>query len=278
MTTKDAATTVDAMLADPDCIEAIFGALENVIVVLGPDGRIRSINRFGESMSGFSSMEVLGRTFASVFFAPEEVGLLRTALTRLQRGESPVTFESSLVAKSGDRIPVRWSSSIPSRLALHDSPMIFTGVQLPSLTDDSDSLTTGGDSGTSAELVVPSLSTSRTLRTQARDAEEFTGANRRGAVRRPYAYYQRIAPVRNGQLPKRNHFYEALCHNISSKGFAFYAPGIPDYHELIVALGTGARAIYLGAHVMHSTLVTEEAYTYLVGCAYTGRVDGLEDS
>ena len=275
MTPNDAATPVESLLADPNCVEAIFGALESVIVVLGPDGRIRSMNRFGESMSGFSATEILGRTFASVFFAPEEVGLLRTALTRLQRGESPISFESSLVAKSGDRLAVRWSCSVPPRMALHESPMIFTGIQVPNAVEESDAVATR--SSESSDLVIPSLSTSRALTNQNRDEEDFAGTNRRGAVRRPYAYYQRIAPVRDEQLPKLSHFYEALCHNISSKGFAFYAPGIPDYEELVVALGTGDRAIYLRALIMHTTLMSHDAFTYLVGCAYSGRVDNLEE-
>jgi hypothetical protein len=97
-------------------------------------------------------------------------------------------------------------------------------------------------------------------------------ADRRRNERRPFPYKQCLAPMFTGEMPTPEMFREVRCQDLSSQGFSFRTPEIPDYQQLIVAFGKHGNLIYLTAEIVHITPITSEGRDmYLVGCRYIGR-------
>jgi hypothetical protein len=99
------------------------------------------------------------------------------------------------------------------------------------------------------------------------------GDERRTRLRQSYPTVQMIAPYRNGVLPQREDFRPVQCQDLSTGGFSFYFPDLPDFDRLVVALSTSTQSIHLTAAVAHSkATTTSEGTLHLVGCRFLGRV------
>lgn len=100
-----------------------------------------------------------------------------------------------------------------------------------------------------------------------------TGMDRRRAVRRPFNYRQCVAPYRGGELPSKAVFREVSCQDISSTGFSFLSPQLPDFDSLVVALGVSPNLTYMTANIVgRFQLADAPAPLYRIGCRFSGRV------
>jgi diguanylate cyclase (GGDEF)-like protein len=100
-----------------------------------------------------------------------------------------------------------------------------------------------------------------------------TGIDRRCAVRRPFNYRQCVAPYRGGELPSKAVFREVSCQDISSTGFSFLSPQLPDFDSLVVALGVSPNLTYMTANIVgRFQLADAPAPLYRIGCRFSGRV------
>lgn len=100
-----------------------------------------------------------------------------------------------------------------------------------------------------------------------------TGMDRRRAVRRPFNFRQCVAPYRGGELPSKAVFREVSCQDISSTGFSFLSPQLPDFDSLVVALGVSPNLTYMTANIVGRFQVDDSpAPLYRIGCRFSGRV------
>jgi len=68
-------------------------------------GNFTSINRMGETLTGYSREELIGSHIGRVV-APESLAAFLQMMDHMANGVSPATYELELVAKEGGRIPV----------------------------------------------------------------------------------------------------------------------------------------------------------------------------
>jgi hypothetical protein len=99
-------------------------------------------------------------------------------------------------------------------------------------------------------------------------------SERRGRQRRPYPYYQFVAPFRDSQMPPPEAFQQVRCHDISTGGFSYFTPHLPDHDVIVAAFGTAPDFTYLTAQIRYAKRVTQGARAmFQIGCQFLGRID-----
>jgi len=95
----------------------------------------------------------------------------------------------------------------------------------------------------------------------------------RAAPRRAFEYRQRIAPMFGRTMPSQKKFFEVQCKDISASGIGFYMDRSPDFHTLVVELGSPPKERYFLAQVARVAKVQRDGKKqYLVGCRFTGKM------
>jgi len=96
--------------------------------------------------------------------------------------------------------------------------------------------------------------------------------NRRAAARRPFACKQWVAPVFRDETPGEEAYAAVQCRDISTSGFSYVAPFIPQRESISVRLGLPGTWLYLAARVTNCREIdTEEGPRVLVGCQFLSR-------
>lgn len=98
-------------------------------------------------------------------------------------------------------------------------------------------------------------------------------ANGRRAIRRRFSSVQMVAPY-DGTLPDDDMFFQVLCHDISTRGFAYFSATRPMYDHVIVRLtDTQGCTHQLKARVAHwREGYWEKKRQLLIGCEFQERV------
>ena len=97
-------------------------------------------------------------------------------------------------------------------------------------------------------------------------------SERRENERHAYQCVQLIAPYDGVNLPSQIDFCKVQCEDISSNGFAFYSPKIPEMKYVIIALGSLPFHFY-EAEVLHNRPMQRDGeIEYLVGCRLLKRL------
>lgn len=247
------ATTADRKKVEEQLAEerllarTTLDTVDALVLRLDPQGRVRSINRAGQRITGFGTDELRERTIWSVFSLPGEAKSLETALGRLAQGEAAVEHQSVLLTKHSQKHRVAWNYGAVRDEGGRLRAIIATGVVIPEPDHEV------GPDGRS----LPSA-----------------GRDRRTQPRKPYPYEQMLAPLVDGKLPPRDQFKPVSCHDISPGGFSFVAGSPPASDSFVVALGRGPALTYLIAQVAHMTRLEQNGErVYLIGCSYMGRAD-----
>jgi PAS domain S-box-containing protein len=237
--------------------ETLMASTQSLVFTLDSDDRITSLNEACRSISGFSLDELRGRSFMSVFVAPEELGAVRAAIRRGQETATPTKYESYLVAKSGERRRVSWS-----RASLIDSggnieSIVLTGVDVTPRSDVEMASTAAESFGDPEQVAMPA----------------FKGTEQRDGVRRSFPYRQGIAPYVNDKMPEESDYVEVGFRDISAGGVSFLTSDKPDFEQVIIALGSSQNVTLVAAEVMHvDTTQRDGRLMYLVGCRFLRRI------
>lgn len=99
-------------------------------------------------------------------------------------------------------------------------------------------------------------------------------ANGRRAIRRRFSSIQMVAPYDGTSLPDDDMFFQVLCHDISTRGFAYFSATRPMYEHVIVRLtDTQGCTHELKARVAHwREGYWEKKRQLLIGCEFQERV------
>jgi PAS domain S-box-containing protein len=249
---------------------SVLDTIDALVLELGPEGRIRSINRAGLARSGFATEDVRHRPMWSVFCRPEEADALRAALGRLKTENGPIECQSLLVTKQGEKRRIAWTCGPVRDQEGHLQAVIATGIDISDRIEAERRACLASGENTASNAY-----TKETLETiEGSVALVPSGRERRTQPRKPYPYQQLIAPVLGRRLPSRSDFTPVTCHDISPGGFSFMSPTPPESGQYVVALGRGRRLTYVIAQVAHMTRLEQDGERkYLVGCNYVGRAD-----
>jgi diguanylate cyclase (GGDEF)-like protein/PAS domain S-box-containing protein len=89
----------------------LFENATDLVYTADLDGRLRSLNKRGEEISGYTREEALGMTFAQLA-APAYVGLVRQMTARQAVETPPLVYELEIVAKGGRTVPLEVSTRV----------------------------------------------------------------------------------------------------------------------------------------------------------------------
>ena len=96
---------------EPNFIAAVLDTIGAIVVVLDPIGRIVRFNRACETLTGYSSEEVVG-CFRWDFLVPaDQTELVEAALEQLRTGQVPNQAENHWLTKNGSRRLISWSNT-----------------------------------------------------------------------------------------------------------------------------------------------------------------------
>ena len=111
-------------LADArDYNENIIKSMIDTLIVIDPDGKIRSINKAFSDLSGYTETELIGKPVATVF--AEETPLSGTNLKTLIRKGPTRNYNITYKTKTGMKVPVSFSGSVMRQVSCpnHDKPI-----------------------------------------------------------------------------------------------------------------------------------------------------------
>jgi PAS domain S-box-containing protein len=259
----------------------ISAAVDTLVMTLDAQGNVVSLNRACQQATGFSTEEIRGRPFCSVFAVSNEVDMVEGMFRRAVVEKMASHLQSCLFTKQGTRRHMFWSAQpicgengsvravVLSGADLTDQ--LETFAQLHQATTTLDHLRKKLCADVCEENPTPDLLAASCKSTQVdtiRPQDE-----RRRRPRQAYRFGQLIAPVRDLLLPPKQEFFEVVCENISVGGILFYLAAAPDFKDLVVALGKPAFRMYIAARVAWVMEKMSDGRTvYQVGCRFTGRL------
>jgi hypothetical protein len=96
--------------------------------------------------------------------------------------------------------------------------------------------------------------------------------SRRQHDRRPFVCKQWVAPVYRDETPIDDTYAAVECRDISTGGFSYVAPFVPERESISVRLGMPDSWLYLSARVTNCREIdTDDGPRVLVGCQFLGR-------
>jgi PAS domain S-box-containing protein len=91
-------STVMELKSTRDYMEGIVESSADIIITVGPSGRIRTFNKGAEATLGYNRFEVIGKNIEMLFADPNE---RRIAIERLKDTDNVINYETHFLAKDG---------------------------------------------------------------------------------------------------------------------------------------------------------------------------------
>ncbi len=235
--------------------ETLLESSQCVFLELLYDGRIQWCNTLCRDATGFSLEEVQGRPLWSAFLIAEEVTAVQDALRKVQQTGEPISFESFILTKQGDRRRISWLFRPSMRGSAAEPRLLGSGIDLTA---------TAGAAEPGAESELDTAEKAM--------GERRTGRERRRFPRREFPFVQTIAPMLEGETPTLGDFRSVQCRDISPEGFSFMLAHPPSFKELVVALGAQPKQIRVVAEIVHfNRMQYQGREVWIIGCRYVRR-------
>lgn len=116
-------TTLEALKRERDFSTMLIDTTPTVVLVLDPDARIIAMNRFMETLSGYSQDEVQGRDSFDILVPERERPRLREAFAHAVAGEGVRGIVGAIRTRSGEERIIEWYAE-----PLRDDTGQLTGV------------------------------------------------------------------------------------------------------------------------------------------------------
>jgi PAS domain S-box-containing protein len=298
--------TVKVLESERRFTSTMLETIDAIVLVLTPAGRIIRINSAGEHVTGFTGDEVRDRPIWSALLVPGETDALKDLFARLKVGDESLEHESFLLTKQAERRRIQWSFAMLAPADDDGETILATGIDITERRAAEQEVgrlqavevevqqrlqTALEEIETHKSMAERAISTvaAAAFKTAASDSEAdgWSGdsnpfhplpqgprGERRKRPRRSFAYFQRMAATHDGRIPPLRTFRRVQCLDISAGGFSFLSSVTPTDNDYVVALGNPPVVIHVAARLIHVTPTLYEGQPmYLVGCAYTGRLD-----
>ncbi len=122
--------TEDAMRKEASFTSALLNSSGVIFIVLDNAGRIVRFNPAAEQATGCYCDEVCGRTPWDVFIPRDEAAAMRRIFKRLAGGAPPIQAEGALIAKTGERRVISWTSTALTNPTDGVDHVIFSGLDI----------------------------------------------------------------------------------------------------------------------------------------------------
>lgn len=283
-----------------DFRSTVLGMVRAMVLSLDAEGRVTYMNPECERATGYKLEEVRGRSFWSLFVAPEEHQWIQQVFRGSVGNGVPSEFAGALVSKDGSRRQVAWSMKAMasgeiqtlilagSDQTAKESTLTGRAGTRPERALPPNALRQPAPPGTArpVEPAPPGNSPGQAAPSLGAPGSALSpndpapspgppgGREQRSSPRRPYRYRQRVAPMYEGIKPAKRLFFEVECKDISAGGIAFYMNRLPDFETVVLALGKPPTESYFTARVMRVARAEEQGrIRYLVGCRFLGRIN-----
>jgi PAS domain S-box-containing protein len=120
----DSKTAEEELISSQDSYLELFENAHDIIYTHDLSGRLKTLNKAGELLLGYSRQELVGMDFAGLV-APDSRILFREVLDRQIGGEAKTVFELEFVSKQGVRIPIELSTRL---IFQHGRPVGAQGI------------------------------------------------------------------------------------------------------------------------------------------------------
>ncbi|MFY9226597.1 MAG: response regulator [Blastocatellia bacterium] len=102
----------EALRKEKDFVSTIIDTVENLILVLDPQGNIVRINKTLEDLTGHQLKNIKGENVLDLFVIDEEMDNIKSILQLLPLGILPATYESHLIDKDKKKYLISWNNSL----------------------------------------------------------------------------------------------------------------------------------------------------------------------
>lgn len=92
--------------------EDLLGSLQDGIIIVEPDGHIRSINQAAEELTGLSAQMLQGKPFEQIF--PNDRSLRELVLKTMESGRTRTDFDARLTRQDGSQVVISAVASLLS--------------------------------------------------------------------------------------------------------------------------------------------------------------------
>lgn len=106
---EDLSASIESMRA---YYEDLLGSLQDGIIIVEPDGHIRSINQAAEELTGLSAQMLQGKPFEQIF--PNDRSLQELVLKTMESGRTRADFDARLTRQDGSQVVISAVASLLS--------------------------------------------------------------------------------------------------------------------------------------------------------------------
>ena len=131
-----------ALTIERNFVSAILDTISALVLVLDTSGRIVRFNRASETLSGYSSTDLIGRAFPEELFPPEERERAILMFERARSGKLGESREIGWRSKEGRLKSISWTTTSLTNERGEVSFIILTGVDVTGQREAEDALRT----------------------------------------------------------------------------------------------------------------------------------------
>ena len=113
-----------------DFIEAVLNAVDALVVVLNPQGRILNFNQACERVTGYSLVHVKDHCVWELLAPPEEQAAVKALFEALTAGQSATKAKHHWVTRDGEHRLIDWSNTILRNAQGEVEYVIGTGIDI----------------------------------------------------------------------------------------------------------------------------------------------------
>ncbi len=92
--------------------ENIIAEAPSIIITWDDDGRILSINPFGEKITGYSQDELVDGPGWPILISKEQDSKFQEIYQDIKKSDNALNYDGAIITKSGKTIDILWSSKI----------------------------------------------------------------------------------------------------------------------------------------------------------------------
>lgn len=122
--------TEEMLIKERNFISAILETTGALVVIFDTQGRFIRINDTFEKTTGFSIMDIVGKTFWDVLLMHEEIEPIKSVFKEILSGKHTLEYQSKIITRNGNYRSIVWSITALKRDDKHFEYIIASGIDI----------------------------------------------------------------------------------------------------------------------------------------------------
>ena len=132
-TTPNPANIDELLVKERDFISAILETTGALMIVFDHQGRFLRINNTFEKLTGFSILDLVGKTFWETLLTKEESSHIQKVMKQALRINTPQEYQAGIITREGQRRTIVWSFTSLMRENKESQFIIASGIDVTKL-------------------------------------------------------------------------------------------------------------------------------------------------